>query len=261
MDLGLNKKVIIISGGARGIGAAIARTLSGEGAVPVIFDKLSDPAELLINQLKSMGFEAHFLQIDLSLTASIQDAVKNIVEKYGAIHGLVNNAGINDSIGLEGGDPEAFRDSLSKNLFHYYDLTHFCIPELKKSSGSILNIASKVALTGQGGTSGYAASKGAQLALTREWAVELLKYNIRVNAILPAEVMTPLYENWIKAFDDPDKKLNEIQQNIPLGKRMTTVEEIASMAAYLISDQASHITGQQIHVDGGYVHLDRSLDT
>ena len=95
--------------------------------------------------------------------------------------------------------------------------------------------------------------------MTREWAVELLKYNIRVNAIVPAEVMTPLYKKWLGTFDDPESKRREIEKNIPLGNRMTTAEEIADMALFLISERASHITGQHIFVDGGYVHLDRSL--
>lgn len=130
---------------------------------------------------------------------------------------------------------------------------------LKKTKGSIVNISSKTAVTGQGNTSGYAAAKGAQLALTREWAVELLPFGIRVNAVVPAEVLTPMYEKWIKTFDDPEEKLRHILKNIPLGNRMTTKEEIASMTVYLIFGQTSHITGQIVHVDGGYVHLDRAL--
>ncbi len=101
--------------------------------------------------------------------------------------------------------------------------------------------------------------KAPSLALTREWAVELLPYGIRVNAVIPAEVMTPLYEKWIKTFENPQQKLDEIMKNIPLGQRMTTKEEIAAMVAFLVSEHASHITGQWLFVDGGYVHLDRAL--
>lgn len=260
MDLGLKDKVIIVSGGARGIGASIVKTLANEGATPVILDMLKEASETLIMELKSNGVESHFIQLDLTSQSECERAAQETIDVFGRIDGLVNNAGINDGVGLESGDPDSFRASIQKNLFHYYDIAHFCLEGLKKSKGSILNIASKVGVTGQGGTSGYAASKGAQLALTREWAVELLKFGIRVNAILPAEVMTPLYEKWINTFEKPEKKLDEIQQNIPLGKRMTNAEEIASMAAYLLSEQASHITGQHIYVDGGYVHLDRNLD-
>ena len=122
-----------------------------------------------------------------------------------------------------------------------------------------MNISSKTAVTGQGGTSGYASSKGAQLALTREWALELLPFGVRVNAVIPAEVMTPLYRKWLDTFPDPDHKLAGITAKIPLGKRMTTAEEIAWTVVFLLSERSSHTTGQQLFVDGGYVHLDRAL--
>ncbi|WP_017921542.1 SDR family oxidoreductase, partial [Burkholderia gladioli] len=114
-------------------------------------------------------------------------------------------------------------------------------------------------LTGQGGTSGYCAAKGAVLSLTREWAASLAGDGVRVNAVIPAEVMTPLYESWLAGFDDPEAKLAAITQRIPFGKRMTTPEEIASTAVFLLSERASHTTGQWLFVDGGYTHLDRAL--
>jgi L-fucose dehydrogenase len=130
---------------------------------------------------------------------------------------------------------------------------------LIKAAGAIVNISSKTALTGQGGTSGYVAAKGAILALTREWAVELLEHGIRVNAVVPAEVWTPMYENWIKGQNNPEEKLHSITKCIPLHNRMTTALEIADAVLFLLSTRASHITGQFIHVDGGYVHLDRAI--
>jgi L-fucose dehydrogenase len=171
----------------------------------------------------------------------------------------VNNAGINDKIGLESGSPEDYVASLKRNLLHYYNMAHYALPHLKESGGAIVNIASKTALTGQGGTSGYASSKGAILALTREWAVDLLDYGIRVNAVIPAEVLTPLYQRWLDTFPDPKEKLESVLCRIPLGKRMTTAEEIASTVVFLISPRSGHTTGQQVFVDGGYVHLDRAL--
>ena len=162
--------------------------------------------------------------------------------------------------GLVNGSPEKFTESLRHNLLHYYALAHYALPLLKASKGSIVNISSKVALTGQGGTSAYAAAKGAQLALTREWAVELLPFNIRVNCVLPAEVMTPLYRRWINTQPDPDAALKRIVDRIPLGHRMTEAAEIAAMTVFLLSPtQSGHTTGQQIVVDGGYTHLDRAL--
>ncbi len=177
----------------------------------------------------------------------------------GRIDGLVNNAGVNDGTGLESGSYEKFMASLHKNLVHYYLLAHHALPELKKTKGAIVNIGSKTAETGQGNTSAYAASNGGRNALTREWAVELLPYGIRVNAVIVAECYTPLYKSWISTFSNPEEKLKSITDKIPLGKRMTTAEEIACMVAFLLSDRSSHTTGQLIHVDGGYTHLDRAL--
>jgi L-fucose dehydrogenase len=166
---------------------------------------------------------------------------------------------VNDGVGLEKGTPDQFVASLQRNLLHYYNMAHYALPHLKRAQGSIVNIGSKTAVTGQGGTSGYVASKGAVLAMTREWAAELLPYKIRVNAVIPAEVMTPLYRQWLSGFSDPEEKLKTIVAKIPLGRRMTSPEEIAAMAVFLLSLKANHITGQHLYVDGGYVHLDRAL--
>jgi L-fucose dehydrogenase len=149
--------------------------------------------------------------------------------------------------------------SLERNLVHYYAMAHHALPALKKSRGSIVNIGSKTAVTGQGGTSGYVAAKAAILGLTREWAAELHPLGIRVNAVVPAEVLTPLYQQWLSGFPNPEEKLARIISKIPLGKRMTKPEEIADMVLFLISERASHITGQHLFVDGGYTHLDRAL--
>jgi len=259
MDLGIKDKVIIVTGGSRGIGEAISKYIADEGAIPIIVGHTTETGYKLRQYFISKGKEAHFIETELSLSENCKRVAEETFEKYGRINALINNAGSNDSIGLESGDPEKFVHSLIYNLSHYYYMAHYCLNALKDSQGSIVNISSKTAVTGQGNTSGYAAAKGAQLALTREWAVELLPYGIRVNAVVPAEVMTPNYEKWLSSFKEPEKKLLEIKKNIPLGHRMTTKEEIASMVVYLVSNHASHITGQFLFVDGGYVHLDRSL--
>ncbi|PZV87454.1 L-fucose dehydrogenase [Algoriphagus aquaeductus] len=256
MNLHLQDKVILISGGAKGIGGAISKGLIEEGAIPVIIDPSEKEGKELVEL--AVGKALH-LPWRLFSAEDCEKAVLEAVRAFGRIDGVVNNAGANDGVGLEKGSPEAFAQSIANNLHHYYSLVHFALPELKKSQGAIVNISSKTAVTGQGGTSGYVAAKGAQLALTREWSVELLPYHIRVNAILPAEVYTPMYESWIQTFPNPEEKLAEINHQIPLGKRMTTPEEIASMAIFLLSNRASHITGQHLYVDGGYTHLDRAL--
>jgi L-fucose dehydrogenase len=258
MDLNLKDKVVLVTGGGSGIGAAISLTLAREGAVPVICGK--NPLDAAFEEeLRGLQPRARFLQFELMEEAACSQAIASAVAEFGCIDGLVNNAGVNDSVGLEAGR-EAFVASLERNLVHYYVMAHFCLPHLKASRGAIVNISSKTALTGQGNTSGYTAAKGAQLSLTREWAASLLEEGVRVNAVIPAEVMTPLYQRWISAFDEPDRKLATITEKIPLGRRMTTSQEIANTVVFLLSDTASsHTTGQWVFVDGGYTHLDRAL--
>lgn len=259
MDLRLQNKVIIVTGGAKGIGEAVTRSLAHEGAIPVIVGRSGKEANQLIANLAENGEKAYNIVVELGDADNCKKAIDDTLTEFGRIDGLVNNAGVNDGIGLESGSPEKFMASLQLNLSHYYNLAHFALPSLKISKGSIVNISSKTAVTGQGNTSGYAASKGAQLALTREWAAELLPYGIRVNAIMPAEVMTPLYKKWLDTFEDSEEKLKKIVSKIPLGNRMTKAEEIADMVTFLMSDRSGHTTGQQFIIDGGYVHLDRAI--
>ena len=255
MNLGLKDKIIIVTGGAKGIGAGITKSLAAEGAIPVVVGRDATDNETIIKEIGS-GFA---ITAELTHPEACENAVNATIEKFGRIDGLVNNAGVNDGVGLEKGNYESFIASLHKNIVHYYLMAHHALPELIKSKGVIVNIGSKVAETGQGNTSAYAASNGGRNALTREWAVELLKYGIRVNAVIVAECYTPLYEKWIKTLPNPEEKLRSITDKIPLGKRMTTAEEIADMVVFLLSERSSHTTGQLIYVDGGYTHLDRSL--
>lgn len=259
MDLAIKDKVVVITGGAKGIGGATTRMLADEGAIPVIIDKDVEAGEKICEQLNAAGKENLLLFFEITDADNCRQIIDQTIEKFGRIDALINNVGVNDNVGLANGSPEKYIESLKKNLFHYYNMAHFALPYLKLTKGSIVNISSKVAVTGQGNTSGYSSAKGAILSLTREWAAELLPFSIRVNALVPSEVMTPLYQWWLNTFENPEEKLKTIVSKMPLGKRMTRPEEIAAMVVFLISERASHITGQHLFVDGGYTHLDRAL--
>ena len=259
MDLGLKDKVIVVTGGAKGIGEAIVKVLAAEGAIPVIVGRNENDNNKTLDEITASGGQGFQIVAELTKPRECEGAARTVLEKFEHVHGLINNAGVNDGVGLENGNYEAFVASLHKNVVHYYLMAHHLLPALKKTKGAIVNIGSKTAETGQGNTSAYAAANGGRNALTREWAVELLKYGIRVNSVIVAECWTPLYERWIETLPDPKGKLASIVANIPLHQRMTTAEEIAKATVFLLSECSSHTTGQLIHVDGGYVHLDRAL--
>ncbi len=259
MDLGLKEKVVIVTGGAKGIGEAISNCLGTEGATVVVAGRTEADNLKVVESIQAEGGKANSVVAELTHLSECKHVIDDTLERYGRIDGLVNNAGLNDGVGLEHGSPEAFMESLKKNIMHYFALAHYALPALKETKGNIVNIGSKVALTGQGNSSGYAASKGGINALTREWAVELLPYSIRVNTVIPAEVWTPQYGNWIQKQPDSENKLKSIVSKIPLEQRFTTSEEIADTSVFLLSERSSHTTGQILVVDGGYVHLDRAI--
>lgn len=260
MDLGLKDKVVVISGaaGIKGsIGETILQKLADEGAIPAVIDRNARGFEY-VDELQKRGIDAIFCQTDVTNPDEIKTAIEAISKKYGRIDAVINNVGVNDGVGLDA-SYEEFMNSLKLNMVSYFLVVKHALPFLIESKGNILNIGSKVGLTGQGGTSGYAASKGGVLGLTREWAVDLIKHGIRSNAIIIAESWTPAYDAWIKTLENGEEKLKSIVKKIPLENRMTTPEEIANTCLFTISNLSSHTTGQFITVDGGYVHLDRSL--
>ncbi len=260
MDLGLKGKVVVITGaaGLKGsIGETILQQLAQEGAIPAVIDR-NDRGFAYVEELQKKGIDALFCKTDVTKPEEIESAIQAISKKYGRIDVVINNVGVNDGVGLDA-SYEDFMWSLKLNMVSYFLVVKHALPLLKESKGNILNIGSKVGLTGQGGTSGYAASKGGVLGLTREWAVDLIKESIRVNAIIIAESWTPAYDTWIKTLENGEEKLSSIVKKIPFENRMTTPEEIGNQVLFTISNKSSHTTGQFIAVDGGYVNLDRSL--
>jgi NAD(P)-dependent dehydrogenase (short-subunit alcohol dehydrogenase family) len=257
MNLELTNKVILVTGGAKGIGAGITRTLAEEGATTCILGRNAQEAADIIKEQAAKGNRVESYAVEMTDEASLKKAVENIVTTHGRLDGIINNAGGNDAVGLRHSTAE-FRASLEKNILPCFSLVHHALDHLIASRGVIINIGSKCSVTGQGGTSGYAASKGAMNALTREWALDLAKYGIRVNCVIPAEVITPLYERWLEQAPDPGAAREQLNRTIPFERRTTTVQEIADTVVFLASQKSSHTTGQLVYVDGGYVHLDRA---
>lgn len=167
MDLGLRDKIVLVTGGAKGIGAATVKAFLAEDCKVVIVDRDTEAGPVLA---KSSGSKASFVEADLTNLKSCKQAVEQTVSWFGGLDVLVNNAGFNDGLGLET-SPEDFMTSVKNNLLHVYAMTHYALPQIRKGPGCILNLGSKVSVTGQGKTSAYAAAKGAISALTREWAV------------------------------------------------------------------------------------------
>ena len=255
MDLGLRDKIVLVTGGAKGIGAATVKAFLAEDCKVVIVDRDTEAGPVLA---KSSGSKARFVEADLTNLKSCTQAVEQTVSWFGGLDVLVNNAGFNDGLGLET-SPEDFMTSVQNNLLHVYAMTHYALPQIRKGAGCILNLGSKVSVTGQGQTSAYAAAKGAISALTREWAVALAPDKIRVNCVIPAECLTDQYEQFFQSQTDPDAAKKAIADLVPFAQRLTTPEEIAQTIVFLASECSSHTTGQLVYVDGGYTHFDRAV--
>ena len=160
MDLQLKDKIIMVTGGAKGIGEGIVQILASEGAIPVIVGRNEQDNQTVVDNITAKGFRAYQVVAELTKPEESEKAVNQVLAQFGKIDGLVNNAGVNDGVGLENGNYEDFIASLHKNLVHYYLMAQYALPALKESKGSIVNISSKTADTGQGGTSAYAAANG-----------------------------------------------------------------------------------------------------
>jgi len=253
MDLQLKNKVVLVTGGTRGIGEGIAKGFLSEGARVAVTGR-----EAPADEVECGDHYFHFSPMEMANPVQVEACVKAVLQKFGRLDIVVNNAGGNDAVGLRS-DVDSFRKSLECNLVHYFSTVHYTLDELIKHRGVIINIGSKTGITGQGGTSGYAAANGGIHALTREWAADLARYGVRVNCVIPAEVITPMYRAWLDATDDPEQALASLNASIPLESRTTTIEEIADAVLFLASPRSSHTTGQWIFVDGGYVHLDRAM--
>ena len=256
-DTGLAAKVAIVTGGTKGIGAACVRKFVGQGAKTYILARGEEAGRSLEEELQRDGYKGTFIQTDVTDENQCKAAIDGIIDAENRIDVLVNNAGVNDAKGLDATVDE-FRESIEKNLIQYFAMAKHCWPHLVKTKGNIVNIGSKVYEMPQGDTSAYAASKGGIHSMTLDWSKHSTDGDegVRVNTVIVADVMTFMYEEWLKTQQDPDALVAEIIQGIPLGKRMTEAYEVADLVLFLASNNlASHLIGEAIRVDGGRVKL------
>ena len=241
----LTGKVALVTGAARGIGRAIAHKLAARGASVAIADLLVDAAGAAAEELKSGGFSALALAVDVSSADSVEETVNKTVEKFGSVDVLVNNAGITKD-GLLFRMNEADWDSvLAVNLKGVFLTTKAAARVMaQKRWGRIINISSVVGLMGNSGQSNYAASKAGVVGFTKACAKELAGRNITVNAVAPGFIRTEMTEKL------PERAREAFLSAIPLG-RPGTAEDVAAAVGFLVSDEAGYITGQVLQVDGG----------
>ena len=240
----LTDRVVFITGGARGQGAAHALRLGTEGARVVIADVMDEIGQAEAESLRSQGLDVQYIHLDVSSPESWNAAVEFVSANYGKLDVLINNAGIIHVTPVEEETLEAWNRLMSVNLNGPFLGTNAMIPLLKKSdAGAIINVSSIFGPGGAKGYSAYTASKAALLGLTKTTALELAQYNIRVNAICPGGVSTPMNENEPQGGVVPET---------PMGRR-AHVSEIAAAIAFLASSDASFMTGAELVVDGGYL--------
>ncbi|MBI2192090.1 MAG: glucose 1-dehydrogenase [Planctomycetes bacterium] len=246
----LKGKVVIVTGAAMGIGAGCAWASAREGGKVVVADVDRATGTKTAKEIQDSGADALFVRTDVRKTSSVIGLVQATVRRYGRIDGLVNNAGTHNGLGIESLDEEGWDFILDLNLKSMYRTVKAALPELKKSSGTIVNIASMVGIIGQANSAAYTPSKAGVIGFTKATALDLGKHGIRVNAVCPGWVDTPLLQRWLKTQPNPDEIMQKTYAQHPVG-RIATPEDIGKAVAFLLSDDAGFITGVPLPVDGG----------
>lgn len=251
----LKNKTAIITGGGSGIGEAITRTFAAHGAHVLLFDLNADAGERIVKELAANGQSAEFHRCDVSQQEGVTSLINGLAQRH-RIDILVNNAGVSHIGNAETTSAADVDRLLSINVKGVYHCLNAVLPHMKKTGGSIVNMASIAAVTGLKDRFAYSMTKGAVLAMTYSVAKDYIKEGIRCNAISPARVHTPFVDGFLaKSYPGKEKEMFDVlSRSQPIG-RMGKPEEVANLALYLCSDEASFITGTNYPIDGGFITL------
>lgn len=247
----LQDKVAVITGGSKGIGLGCARVFAKYGCKVVLAARGEEAGRAAEQELVAAGHDAAFIPTDVSKPSDVQATIDAAVVRFGRLDCIVNNAGWHPpAMTIDQTSVEDFQALLRLNLVSTFAGCKFAVPHLRKTRGSIINMSSEVGLIGQAAAPSYVSTKAGQIGLTHALALDLAPEGIRVNAVCPAGVMTPLMQQWADTQYDSAAALKMVDSWHPIG-RMATIEEIGEVCAFLASDEASFITGQAICPDGG----------
>lgn len=245
-------RAVIVTGGAKGIGAGCAAVFCREGARVGILDRDLETACQTAGRLSQTGpGSAIAIACDVSRHEELQRAIDQAARDFGRLDCLINNAGVHPpATSIDDTSVEMVESLLRVNFVSTFAGAKYALPYLRKTRGTIINISSMTAVLGQDQSSAYASTKAAQVGLTKALAVELGPEGIRVNAILPSNIDTPLMREWAATLDDPESALERVAKLQVFG-RMGTPEEIGTIALFLATDDSSFLTGQAIEAEGG----------
>lgn len=246
----LKDKVAIITGSSKGIGLGIAQVFHKEGAKVVVTCRTESEGKKTADELDAAQGKAIFVKTDVTKSQDIQNLINITIKTFGKLDILVNNAGYHISKNAEQTSEEEWEFLQNTNLRSTFLCSKYALEHLKKTKGNIINISSMVGVVGQPNAAAYSATKGGQIAMTKNMAIDFAPDGIRVNVICPGWIQTPLVEDWFEQQQDPEAVRKYIYAQHPLG-RIGTIEECGYLAAFIASDEAAFITGTRFDIDGG----------
>jgi NAD(P)-dependent dehydrogenase (short-subunit alcohol dehydrogenase family) len=250
----LHNKIALITGSGSGIGQSSALLFAREGATVVVNDLLPDKGDETAQMIRAAGGNAVFIQADVTNPDSVKAMIDQVLEQFGRIDVLFNNAGVSGVGAVHEVEPEAWDRVISINIKGVYLPCKYALPSMmERRSGSIINMSSCIAEIGLARRASYSATKGAVLSLTKSMQVDYAPYNIRVNALLPGTILTPFVENYLRtSYDDPEAAIESLKKR-QLSGDLGRPEDVAKAALFLASDESAFMMGSPLYIDGGVV--------